>query len=93
MTVLQLASARKGAPAPRGKKKPRRGGRPHGKGLLINRARVRRLVIDTAEKTGRGGVITRVGASVYADCERVLRQHIRGLVSRHPSGFATLEAE
>jgi hypothetical protein len=59
---------------------------------MINRAAVRRYVLYVASKTGRGDVVRRVGHGVYADCERVLREHLAGLVHRHPSGFRTLEA-
>ena len=61
-------------------------------GGLVNRAAVRRLVMDTAANLHRDHVIVRVGTSVYTDCERVVRQHVAGLVSRHPSAYATLEA-
>ncbi len=70
----------------------RRKGHAFGRGELVNRAAIRRYVLAIAGKTGRGGVVTHVGASVYADCERVVREHLAGLVHRHPSGFRTLEA-
>jgi hypothetical protein len=60
---------------------------------LCNRGAIRRYVLAVAMKTGRGRVVTHVGASVYSDCERVIREHLAGLVHRHPSGFRTLEAK
>jgi hypothetical protein len=71
----------------------RRRTKPYGKGELCNRAAVRRYALAIADKTGRGRVVTHVGASVYSDCERLVREHLAGLVHRHPSGFRTLEAK
>lgn len=58
---------------------------------LINRAAVRRFVLDEAKRTGRDGVITQVSESVYYDLAAMVQQRIRALVHRHPSGFKTLE--
>lgn len=60
---------------------------------LVHRAAVRRYALDLADRLGRGRVIRRIGEGVYADCERVLRQHLAGLIEHHPSGFRTLEAD
>jgi len=82
-SVLQFPEQRKAA----------RVARPFSRGELINRAAVRRFALDAARNAGRGEVIRRVGHSIYVDCERVLREHLRGLVARHPSAFRTLEAD
>ena len=71
----------------------RRAAAPFSRGEMINRAAVRRFALDAARQAGRGETINRVANSVYIDCERVVREHIRGLVAHHPSAFRTLEAD
>lgn len=57
---------------------------------LINRAAVRRYVMDYAAKTYRGDQIQRVAAELYDDLEAAIRRRIQGAIERHPSGFKTL---
>ena len=71
----------------------RKGTTGFGRGELCNRAACRRYALAIADKTGRGRVVTHVGATVYSDCERLVREHLAGLVHHHPSGFRTLEAK
>lgn len=59
---------------------------------MVNREAVRAYALEVARQTGRADVMTRVGASVYTELERVMRARLRDMVHRHPSGFKTLRA-
>ncbi|HUU59261.1 MAG TPA: hypothetical protein VMZ50_06945 [Phycisphaerae bacterium] len=61
-------------------------------GRLVNRTAVREFALVYAREIGRGPVVTAIGASVYADLERIVVHRLRRLVETHPSGFRTLEA-
>lgn len=58
---------------------------------LVNKAHVRRYVLDYADRTGRGQVVTHVSAETYDYLDGQLRRLIRKLVDEHPSGFRTVK--
>ena len=70
---------------------PRPAPRPPTPRHLANRAAVRRFALDYAARIGRGDVITRVDAAVFADIDAAIRRRIVGMVERHPSAFRTLK--
>ncbi len=59
--------------------------------LLINKANVRRYVLDYAAQIGRKAQVQRVGGKVYVDLDERVKHFIRAMVQSHPSAFKTLE--
>lgn len=59
---------------------------------LLNHAATRKWVLQEAERIGRKGVITQVGATALASAEEAARAYLRQLIATHPGGFKTLNA-
>lgn len=53
--------------------------------MLLNKAAVRKFILDNWAATRPGHSITRVSDDAYAQYEYVLRQAIRRDIHRHPS--------
>ncbi len=58
---------------------------------LLNKSAVRKAIMSRAGSTGRGEVLTRVDASIYAHLAALIGREINTLVHQHPSGFRTLK--
>lgn len=58
---------------------------------LLNRAAIRKYILDTAQTQRPAAGFTRVAAETYDTLEARLRQFIRSELQRHPSNGRTVK--